>query len=113
MAYGITSSSQIIDLNAIKAGCTAFIDAVEDFTTGGSTVVEAGEVCDAKALSIDESTLQFSITQLGNEMKELTDTFTANANQLMAEATEVYNAQVAEYNEYLRQQSEKQQATKK
>ena len=103
MAYGITSPSQIIDLNTIKAGCQKFKEATEDFEKSGSTVVQAGETCNAKALSVDETSLQFSITQLGDEMKALKGTFSGYADQVVAEATRVYNAQVAEYEEYLRE----------
>ena len=102
MAYGITSTSQIIDLNTIKAGCQAFKDALQDFQTCGETVIQAGETCNAKALSVDETSLQFSITQLGSEIKELKTTFASYADQVLAEATQVYNAQVAEYEEYIR-----------
>lgn len=106
MAYGITSPSQIIDLNAITAGCAKLKDAVMDFKTSGATVIQAGETCNAKALSIDETSLEFSITQLGTEMQDLEGTFSGYADQLVAEATQVYNAQVAEYEEYLRQLEE-------
>lgn len=106
MAYGITSPSQIIDLSTISAGCAKLKEAVQDFKTSGATVVEAGETCNAKALSIDETSLEFSITQLGSEMKDLEKTFSGYADQLVAEATQVYNAQVAEYEDYLRRLEE-------
>ena len=109
MAYGITSPSQIIDLNTIKAGCAKFKEATEDFNKSGSTVVEAGETCNAKALSVDETSLEFSITQLGDEMKDLKGTFSGYADQVVAEATQVYNAQVAEYEAYLRELAAQQQ----
>ena len=111
MAYGITSKSQLIDLNTIVAGANQFRTAIEDFERSGNAVIEAGETCTKKALSVDDSTLEFSITDLGNEMKDLKSTFSSYADELVAQATRVYNAQVTELNEYIRQQElAKQQA---
>jgi len=106
MAYGITSPSQIIDLATITAGCNKLKEAVADFKTSGSTVIQAGQTCNSKALSVDEASLEFSITQLGEEMQDLEGTFSGYADQVIAEATQVYNAQVAEYEEYLKQLEE-------
>lgn len=109
MAYGITSQSQVIDLNAIMAGANQYRAALEDFERSGSAVVSAGETCTKKALSVDDSTLEFSITDLGNEMKDLKNTFGGYADELVAQARQVYNAQIAELNEYIRQQQIAQQ----
>ena len=56
MGYGITSTSQIIDINAIKNGCNQIKQYVADFEACGSLVVVAGENCTEKALAIDENT---------------------------------------------------------
>jgi len=109
MAYGITSSSQLVDLDTIRSGCEQFKEALEDFTVCGEAVIAAGETCSEKALSIDENSLEFSITDLGTEIKSLKDIYAAYADQLMAEATQVYNAQVNELNAYIRQQQQQQQ----
>ncbi len=104
MAYGITSQSQIIDINTIIAGANQYRTALDDFDRSGNAVIAAGETCTKKALSVDDSTLEFSITDLGNEMKDLKGTFGGYADELVAQARQVYNMQVAEYNEYVRQQ---------
>ena len=112
MGYGITSPSQIIDLATIQSGCAQFKEALKDYQTSGATVIEAGETCNEKALSVDESTLQFSITQLGTEMQALVKTFSSYADQVVADATQVYNAQWAEYNEYVRMLEEQKNSNK-
>ena len=104
MGYGITNTSQIIDLETIVAGCNELKNACEDFKKSGTTVVQAGEMCNEKALSFDENTLEFSITQLGEEMKELQKLFSEYADQVIAEATRIHNIQTAEYEEYVTQQ---------
>lgn len=104
MAYGITSQSQIIDLKTIITGANQFKSTLDDYERCGKAVIAAGETCTKKALSVDDSTLEFSITDLGNEIKNLKSTFTGYIDDLVAQATQVYNAQVAEYNEYVRQQ---------
>lgn len=109
MAYGITSSSQLVDLDTIRSGCEQFKKALEDFKSCGKAVIAAGETCSKKALSIDENSLEFSITDLGTEIKSLKDVYSAYADQLMAEAIQVYNAQVNELNEYIRQQEAEKQ----
>lgn len=100
MGYGITNMSQVIDIDAIRQGCDQVKQCVTDFEACGSLVVIAGENCTEKALEIDKNTFQYSITTIGEEITKLKEVYTAIADQVIAEATQVYNAQVAEYNEY-------------
>ena len=104
MAYGITSQAQIIDLNTIIAGANQLKTALEDFGRSGNAVIAAGETCTKKALSIDDSTLEISITDLGNEIKNLKGQLGVAVDEFVNQARQVYNQQVAEYNEYVRQQ---------
>ncbi len=99
--YGITSKSQIIDLDTIKAGCQEFKDCLDDFEICGKGVIEAGETCNSKALSVDEKTFEYPITDLGESIKALKDEYIGYADQVIADATSVYNAQIAEYNDYV------------
>ena len=108
MAYGITSSSQLIDVDTIRSACEQYKAVLDDFDRCGSTVVQAGETCSAKALSVDESSLTASITDLGEDIQGLKTTFSTYADQLLADAITVYNQQVAELNEYNRRLSEQQ-----
>jgi hypothetical protein len=106
MAYGITSSSQLIDLDSIKAGCENYKDALDDFTKCGELVIYAGTTCSSKALSVDDSTLEYPINELGEEIKKLKTTYSSYADDVVAQATKIYNAQVSELNEYIRKQQE-------
>lgn len=108
MGYGITSTSQIIDVATIEAGCNAYKQALSDFDDCGSEVVQAGETCTKKALSVDDQTLQYPITDLGNAIKDLKGEYEGYADAVAAEARRIYNAQVAEYNEYQRQLQQQQ-----
>ena len=96
--YGITSKSQIIDLDTIKAGCQEFKDCLDDFEICGKGVIET---CNSKALSVDEKTFEYPITDLGESIKALKDEYIGYADQVIADATSVYNAQIAEYNDYV------------
>lgn len=108
MAFNITSESQLIDIQTIKIGCSALKMAAEDFLVSGKTVVRAGETCTEKALSIDKQTMEYKITDLGQEMinqKEMIDYY---ADVLLSEAMKVYNGQVTELNDYYRWVEEQQ-----
>lgn len=101
MGYGITSPSQIIDVNTIASGCAAYKEALKDFEACGDTVIKAGETCNKKALSVDDSTLQYPITDLGQAIKDLKTEYSGYADDVEAQARRIYNEQVAEYNQYL------------
>lgn len=106
MAYGITNESQLIDIQTIKIGCSALKMAADDFAVSGKTVVKAGETCSEKALSIDKQTLEFQISDLGQEMIRCKELIVSYADYTLAEAVKVYNQQVTELNEYYRRLEE-------
>lgn len=103
MAYGITNESQIIDINAISSGVAKYKQAVEDFDTCGSKVVQAGQTCNAEALSVDNASMQYPIESLGKEIQSLKEQLCAIADELLYEAKVVHSAQWNELNEYKRQ----------
>ncbi len=103
MAFGITSESQLIDVNAIRKGCEAYIDALGFFVDGGNQIISAGNTCSAKALSVDGSSFQNDIIEVGYQIIALRDEYAACAENVYAQAVQIYNAQVAELNEYNRQ----------
>ncbi len=100
MAYGITSESQLIDLKTIEAGCKQYKEAVTDIVRSGIMVREAGETCNQKALSVDEKSLEPAITQIGEDLISLKTALQNYADQVIAEATQVYNAQLEELKAY-------------
>lgn len=106
--YNITSESQIIDLNTITSACEEFKKCLDDFVDCGKCVIEAGETCNKKALSVDDSTFEYPITSLGESIKELKDTYIGYADEVIEQATAIYNAQVAEYNSYIQSLQESQ-----
>ena len=106
MGYGITSMSQVIDIDSIRKGCNQVKQYLTDFEACGALVVIAGDNCTEKALAIDENTFQYSITSIGEEITKLKAGYAAIADQVIDEATQVYNAQVTEYNEYQRRLQE-------
>lgn len=109
MSYGITSTSQIIDLPTILSGCAAYKSALNDFEKCGNTVIKAGETCSKKALSVDDNTLQYPITDLGQAIKDLKAEYTGYAEDVEAQARRIYQEQVAEYNDYIARQRAAQQ----
>ena len=106
---GITSESQLIDINTIAAGCNSFISALEIFINGANRIVEAGSLCDGKALSIDGKTLQPEITEIGTQIGNLYNEYANCAQDVYNQAVRIYEQQVAELNEYYRQQAAAQQ----
>lgn len=102
MAYGITDKSQLIDIDTIQSGCERLKDAANDFDRCGADIVSAGIICDKKALSVDEASLEITINDLGEEVKDIKTAIIRNADQLLSDATTIYNMQVAELNEYNR-----------
>ena len=101
MGYGITSLSQVIDIGTISSGCAAYKNALKDFETCGNTVITAGETCNKKALSVDDSTLQYPITDLGQAIKDLKTEYSGYADDVEAQARRIYDEQIAEYNQYI------------
>ena len=102
MGYGITSESQLIDINAIGSGCNAYISALAFFNDGANQIINAGHTCNEKALSVDGTSFESEITSIGDQINQLKDEYASYAEAVYAQAVQVYNAQVAELNEYRR-----------
>ena len=99
----ITDLSQLIDYKTIQFGCNQYKDAVEDFYRCGEKVIQAGESCDKKTLSVEDGTLEYQIKELGKEIQNLKNTLARSAAQVERDAIIAYNHQVEEYNTYVRQ----------
>ena len=110
MAYGITSESQLIDYESIRNGCVAYVEALEGFTTAAQQIVEAGTIMNKDAMSVEGASMQPTLYALAEQVGQLANDYAAIANAVYEQAISVYNAQVAELNEYYRRLAEQQKA---
>lgn len=104
--YGITSSSQFIDIATISDGCTQIEKAAEKFAECAKKVMEAAAICDANALSVDKTTMQPQLeadAQYIQSMQEAVKGFTSEIRNV---SQQVYSAQSQELKEYLASQQE-------
>lgn len=102
--YGITSSSQLIDVTTISNGCTKIDEAAEKFVACAEKVSEAASICDANALSVDKTSMQPQLeadAEFIKSMKEAVNGFTSEIRNV---ATQVYAAQSNELNDYIESQ---------
>ena len=106
MAYGITKESQLIDLSTIKSACDKYKDALNDFEKCGVDVNSAGIMCNEKALSVDDNAIEITLTEMAEEIKNVKSQFSACADQVYADAVDIYNNQMTELNEYNRRKAE-------
>lgn len=110
MAYGITSESQLIDIETIRNGCLTYIESLNNFTEAGKKICDAGTICDKKALEVYEESMQPVLYELGVAIAEMGNVYAEAANNLYSQAITVYNEQVAELNEYYRNKTESTEA---
>ena len=109
MAYGITDKSQLIDYETIRRNCEQYKIVLDDFKRCGEEVVKASQGCTTEALSVDDNTMESSINELGVAIQNAAISYANAADQLVADAIKIYNAQVAELNEYIRRKNQQQQ----
>lgn len=108
--YGITSESQLIDIESIQSGCISYAQSLDYFIQAGQQIIDAGTACDAKAMSVDGSSMQPTLYEFGQMVQELSNTYSAYVSDVCNQAVNVYNAQVAELNEYYRKLAEQRAA---
>lgn len=106
MVYGITSASQIIDIDGIQAGINKIKTASEDFTACGNIVENAATTCNEKALEIEGKTMQPTIEELATSIKSLKDSVDELVDGILSTANSIYNAQCEELREYERKLKE-------
>lgn len=109
MGYTITDPSQIIDIQAVINGINQYKTVLQDLDSCGAAVIFAGGMLTKDALSIDDSTLEYSVSDLGDQIKSLYDTLVGYADDVLSQAEQVYRAQVMEYNDYVDRQQIAQQ----
>lgn len=110
MAYGITSSSQLIDIAAISAGCNAMRTAANDFVVCGNEVNVASTMCSSKVLAVDDFSMEPVLAALGDSIKEVESIIANYADSIESVAKQVYDAQLAELQEYNRKMEEARRA---
>lgn len=106
MAYGITSRSQLIDIQSIKQGCNQLEDALNDFEKSGDLVIESGNLCNKDALSLDEKSMEYSLTELGEAIKALKGEYQAYTQEVENQANRVYSEQCEELQRYIESQQQ-------
>ena len=104
----ITSESQLIDIATIQSGCVAYAQALEYFIQAGQEIIDAGTICDAKALSVDDSSMQPVLYEVGQMIQELSNTYSTYVTDVYSEAVTIYNQQVTELNAYYQRLAEEQ-----
>lgn len=109
VGYNITSESQLIDINAIKSGCEKFKTALDAFEKCGKKVTQASETCNKKTLSVDGSSMEYSIADVATAITNLKSEYSGYADSIYSEAISIYNSQVAELNAYIEAQKAAQQ----
>lgn len=112
MGFSITSPEQIIDLSAVEAGCKTIETAAEDYVKCAQLIQEASATCTAEALSVDKTTMQPSLEELGTSVAEVKEYIVGYVNSIRAAAVQIHAAQTTEYNRYLAYlEEERQRAT--
>lgn len=105
MAYGITSESELIDYNSIRNGCVIYMNNLEKFQEAAQAVMEAGQICDKKALNINGESLQPVLFELAQAIANAANQYAECVNDVNSQAVNVYNSQVNELNAYFEQQA--------
>ena len=97
----ITSVEQIMDMNIINKGIGLIKEAGATFTECGNEVKDASDMCGVEVLSAEKKTMQDSMYNLADAIKEAKNSFDSLSDNISNAATSIQNAQYAEYNKYL------------
>ena len=108
--YGITNEYQLIDYNTIRNGCSAYMDTLQYLMQAAEQIVEAGDLCDKKALNVDGQTLQPVLYELAQEIINIANEYAGYVNEVNTDAVNIYNSQVSELNAYYQQLAAQQSA---
>ena len=101
--YGITNSSQIIDIDTIQKGCEGIKKAAENFESCGNKVFDASEECNIKVLSVDGKSMQPVLESLSEEIKGFEEQVDSFADSIYALACKIKSEQESELKQYLYQ----------
>lgn len=100
MAYGITSSSQLIDIVTINNGIQIINDATEKFIESGNLILAACEICDADALAVDKTTMQPQLEADAQYVKSIKDTIDNYTKEIINIAVQIRAEQESELAKY-------------
>lgn len=96
----ITSESQIIDITAISNGCTIIEEAARDYATCAEKVTEAASICTAEALSVEKTSMQTPLEELGQTIGIIQDNIELFTSEIRSVALEIQTRQLAELAAY-------------
>ena len=104
----ITNANQMIDIKTINDGCTIIERAAEDYLTCAERVLESAEICSPEALSVDKTSMQPTLLDLGNSIKQIKTNIETLTTQIRSAATEIYAQQSSQLAEYEQMQASSQ-----
>lgn len=114
--YGvITSEGQLMDIGTIHGGCDQVIAAADKFVTCANHVQNAGDICTAKALSVDSTTMQPQLQSDSEFIKQIKADVESQMTALKGMADGIYaeqRADLAQWQEDQRRIAEEEAAKK-
>lgn len=114
MNSGITSESQLIDIETIRNGCNQLKGAADDFDKVGDYVNNTGDNSGVDVFSVDNKSFGPSIKSLGEAIKGVKSQIVAEAENILSSAEKIYASQKAELQAYKdKLEKEKQEAEQK
>lgn len=99
--FPITSTSQYINLDAIKSACQMIKDAANDYKNSAKEIDAAIGCLGKNALSIDGETYEKLLTELKETFESSQTQLESLADQILAEATKILENQKIAYQNYL------------
>jgi len=78
---------------------------LEKFQEAAKAVMEAGQLCDKKALNVNGESLQPVLFELAQKIANAASQYADCVNDVNTQAVNVYNAQVNELNAFYEQQA--------
>lgn len=103
----ITNESQIIDITTISNGCTIIEEAARDYTTCANKVNEAASICTSEALSVEKTSMQPSLEDLGLSIGTIQSNIEYFTSQIRSVAMKIQTQQLNELAEYQAAQAAK------
>ena len=108
LRYGITSSSQLIDVQSIQAACEQINTAAADFTTASKKVEAAKSYCGKGALEVEGRTMEESFDQVSGALSNVEQNVKNFTASIVQTAQSIYYAQSQELQEYQQAQQQNQ-----
>ncbi len=97
----ITSEHQIIDYESIETGANQLLNVAESFEECSKKLNEAAAICDDSALSVDGKSYHDKIYELAEQMSSMAIEIVTYVSNVITKASELYNQQTTQYNNYI------------